>query len=129
MFAFANQFALRCRVFFLDVRLFGTAIITTARRGAATSALGAEGARAVLLAGGANAATCDNAESAANAANVFIAADEPCASSGASASFKWTAFCASTKGQSRRCLCYPLQNGAKTRHGPYYCLLSTADAS
>ena len=96
MFAFANQFALRCRVFFLLVRLFGTAIITTARRGAATSALGAEGARAVLLAGGANAATCDNAESAANAANVFIAGQEPCASGCASAAATAVVFSAYT---------------------------------
>ena len=66
MFAFANQFALRCRVFFLLVRLFGTAIRTTAARGAVTSVerLGAaEGATAVLGLAGAKAV----AESAAAA--------------------------------------------------------------
>ena len=49
MFAFANQFALRCRVFFLDVRLFGTAINTTASRVAtgARAVLGLAGAKAV----------------------------------------------------------------------------------
>ena len=66
MFAFANQFALRCRVFFLDVRLFGTAINTTAARGAVTSVerLGlAAGATAVLGLAGAK-AVADNAAAA-----------------------------------------------------------------
>ena len=66
MFAFANQFALRCRVFFLLVRLFGTAMRTTAARGAVTSVerLGAaEGATAVLGLAGAK-AVADNAAAA-----------------------------------------------------------------
>ena len=50
MLAFANQFALRCRVFFLLVRLFGTAMRTTAARGATAVARldAAAGASAVL---------------------------------------------------------------------------------
>lgn len=76
MFAFANQFALRCRVFFFDVRLFGTAIKTTAPRVA-------HGASAVVGLAGANAATCDSAVNAASAVNVFIVALASPASSGA----------------------------------------------